>query len=117
MSQLTDRVANAADISPDAASQAIGFILAFMREEGTDPAVGEMIDKTPGATESIAAAGDPSFDGGGIMALGGKLMGLGLDMGQMRTIAVEMVAEAKATAGEDTVNRAIASVPGLAQFV
>lgn len=117
MSQLTDRVAAAAHIAPDTATQAIGFILAFMREEGDDQAVGEMIDKTPGAQDSIAAAGDPSFGGGGIMALGGKLMGLGLDMGQMRTIAVEMVAEAKAAVGEETVDRAISSVPGLAQFV
>ena len=51
------------------------------------------------------------------MGLGAKLMGLGLDMGQIRSVAEELVADARTQAGDDTVNQAIASVPALAQFV
>jgi len=117
MTALSERIASAADIDEGTAQQAIGFILAFMREESDDPAVAEMIGKTPGAAEASASVGEVEFGGAGIMGLGAKLMGLGLDMGQIRSVAEELVADARVQAGDETVNQAIASVPALAQFV
>ena len=117
MTALAERIAAAADIDPSTATQAIGFILAFMREESDDPAVEEMVTKTSGAADATASVGEVEFGGAGIMGLGAKLMGLGLDMGQIRQVAEALVAGAREEAGDDTVNRAIASVPALAQFV
>lgn len=117
MSALSERIAAAAELDETTAEQAVGLILAFMREESDDPAVEEMISKTGGATEALATAGEPDFGGSGIMGLGAKLMGLGLDMGQIRTVGQELVSSAKAEAGDDTVNRVVGSVPGLSQFV
>ncbi|WP_427023783.1 DUF2267 domain-containing protein [Aureimonas ureilytica] len=116
MSELTDRISAAASLTPEAAEQAIGNILAFLRSESDDPSVETVIAGTPGASDALRSAGDPEF-GGGIMALGGKLMGLGLDMGQIRTVGEEFVAFAKLHTDEATVTRALGSVPALAPFV
>lgn len=117
MSDLFSRIAAIAEISEEDARTAVGQILTYMKAESDDPAVGSMIEGTPGGTEALAAVGDDGYGGGGIMALGAKLMGLGLDMGQIRQVAEELVAEARRNAGADTVEQAIASVPALAQFV
>lgn len=114
MDEILNRIAAETGLSTESARQAIGHVLAYMEAEGTDPAVGTMLDATPGAKEAIASAGDAG--GGGIMGLGSKLMGLGFDMGQIRMVAMELVAFAKAHAGADTVDRVIATTPGLAQF-
>lgn len=120
MDELLARIAADAGISQATAERAVGHILAYIKAEGSGAEVGRMIDATPGAKEAMAGAGEDDgggMFGGGIMALGSKLMGLGLDMGQIRTIAEELVAFARAHAGESTVDKAIASVPGLSQFV
>ncbi|KQT66293.1 MULTISPECIES: hypothetical protein [unclassified Aureimonas] len=114
MDEILNRIAAETGLSTDAARQAIGHILAYMQAEGTDPAVGQMLEATPGASEALAASGEAGP--GGIMGLGSKLMGLGLDMGQMRLVATELVAFAKTHAGAETVDRVIATTPGLAQF-
>ena len=125
MEEVLNRIAAETGLTQDKAKEAVGHILAYMKAEGTDPAVETMIAETPGANEAIAAAGGGGGGmlgsvmgafGGGIMALGAKLMGLGLDMGQIRMIASELITYAKANAGDETVDRVIATTPGLAQF-
>lgn len=116
MTELWDRIAASAETDADTARTAVGHILSYMQSESSDPAVAKMIAETPGASDAMAAAGETDYSGG-IMALGAKLMGLGLDMGQIRSAAEELVAYSKSTAGEDTVNQAIQSVPALAPFV
>ncbi|KQT45228.1 hypothetical protein ASG43_13160 [Aureimonas sp. Leaf454] len=121
MDELLNRIAAETGLSTDDARKAVGHILAYMKAEGTDPAVGKMLEETPGAQAAIDSVGESgggimSFFGGGIMALGSKLMGLGLDMGQIRQVATELVAYAKAHAGAETVDRVIATTPGLSQF-
>ena len=51
------------------------------------------------------------------MGLAGKLMALGLGMGEMQTIGRELFAYAREVAGEEAVNKVTASVPALAQLV
>jgi hypothetical protein len=123
MEEVLNRIAAETGLTPEKAKEAVGHILAYMKAEGTDPAVETMIAETPGANEAIQSAGGGGMlgsvmgaFGGGIMALGAKLMGLGLDMGQIRMIATELITYAKQHAGDETVDRVIATTPGLAQF-
>lgn len=135
MEALLARIAAETGLDPQTAKIAVGHILAFIQKEGEDPAVGRMIAQTPGTEDAIASAGESggkgggglmgglmnaagSFGGGGgIMGLGAKLMGLGLGLGEIRTVAQELVAFAKQHADPETVDKALASVPGLSQYV
>ncbi len=109
-----ETMADTVGVTPAEAREAAGHILAFMQAESDDPAVSRMISETPGAPEALAEAG-PAADG--IMALGAKLMGLGLDMAQMRAMGEALILHARAHAGDDTVDQAVASVPAIGQFV
>jgi hypothetical protein len=55
--------------------------------------------------------------GGGLMALGGDLMNLGLGMDQIQTIGKEVFAHARAAAGDDVMGEISAAIPGLSQFI
>lgn len=127
MQELLNRITAETGITPEKAHQAVGQILLYIKTEGTDPSVEKMIDDTPGANEAIVQAGGGGEEGtaglggmfsgaGGIMALGSKLMALGLDMDGIRTIANELIAFARQHVGGETVDRAIATTPGLSQF-
>lgn len=119
MQEMLNRIAAETGLSPDKAMQAVGYILLYIKTEGTDPSVETMIDQTPGANEAIIQAGGSDSGGmfgGGVMALGSKLMGLGLDMGGIQTVARELVSFARQNAGQETVDRVVQTTPGLAQF-
>jgi hypothetical protein len=124
MQELMNRIAAETGLAPEKAMQAVGQILLYIKTEGTDPAVETMIDGTPGANEAIIQAGGPDADGsglggmfgGGIMALGSRLMALGLDMNGIQAVAKELVAYARRSAGDETVDRVIQTTPGLSQF-
>ncbi len=53
---------------------------------------------------------------GDIMALAGKLSGLGLDMGQMQKLSHEVFAHAEELIGKENVDKIIAAIPALAPF-
>ena len=53
-----------------------------------------------------------AMGGGGLMALGGELMGLGLSMDQIQTAGKEVFAYAREVAGDQTVGEITASIPG-----
>jgi hypothetical protein len=55
--------------------------------------------------------------GGGVVALGQQLMSEGLGMGQITSLAEEILVVARKYAGEEVVDSVVASVPGLSQFV
>ena len=55
--------------------------------------------------------------GGGLMALGGDLMNLGLDMDQIQTVGKQVFAYAREKAGDELVGEISASIPGLSQFI
>jgi hypothetical protein len=123
MSELVNQVADRVGMAPDVAEKAVGMMLAFLQKEGDSDAVSRMLAAVPGGTELAAngAGGGGGFlaglMGGGIMGLGQQLMGLGLGMGQITSLARETIAVAKQYAGEDVVDEVVASVPGLSQFV
>lgn len=116
MPDLFASIAASNDLSEDVARQAVGHILAFMQAESDDPAVGQVVEGTPGAADALAQV--ESFEpGAGIMSLGAKLMGLGLDLDQIRSVAGDFIQHARTSVGADTADQAVASVPAFAQFV
>ena len=131
MNEIVTEIANRVGISPELAEKALGMMLGFLQREAADGPVAEMIEKIPGATELVAQFnGEGSgggggllgglmsaLGGGGIMGLGQQLMGEGLGMGEITSLAKETIAIAKQYAGEEVVDQVVASVPGLSQFV
>lgn len=124
MTDIVATIASATGLEPAVASKAIGLMLAFLEEEADDGAVHKMIAAVPGARELVSEFGGEgsggflgNLVGNGIMGLGQKLMGLGLGMGEITTLARQTIAYAKKHAGEEVVDQVVASVPGLGQFV
>ena len=81
-----------------------------------------LLERLPGAAAMIAAAQSVESGGlfggmGGIMGLGAKLMGAGLDMNQIQGVARELIAFAREKAGDDVMRDIGAAIPGLNQFV
>jgi hypothetical protein len=130
MNELVSRVSESVGISPDLAEKAIGMMLGFLQREADDGAVAQMIEAIPGATDLVARfngegagsgggllGGLMASLGGGVMALGQQLMSQGLGMGEITSLAKETMAVAREHAGDEVVDKVIASVPGLGQFV
>src|SRR5258705_1087245 len=94
MDELIARLAAKAGIDNAVAEKTIGIILDFLRNEGPSDKVQALIDKILGAETAIAASsnsrGLSGLMGGGLMALGTKLMGLGLGIGELQSIAREL---------------------------
>lgn len=133
MQDLIIRIAEKAGISEDIARQAASIIISFLAKEGPDSQVGKLLDAIPGARDMVSESGDEASSGGGgllgglssmlggggggAMAAFGQLSNLGLEMGEVQTVAKETLDYSKEKAGEDTVDEIIGSIPGLSQFI
>ena len=128
MDELIGRLAAKAGIDDAVAEKTIGIILGFLRKEGPSDKVQALIDRIPGAEAAIAASagGNSLFGfiggslggslGGGLMALGTRLMGLGLGLPQIQDVARELLKFGRDKVGTDEINAIIAQTPGLSQF-
>jgi hypothetical protein len=135
MENLIARVATAADTTPDIARQAVSLVVDFIKREAPQDAVDKLLAKAP-VLNAIVASGQATggegmggfvkglmgvaagaMGGGGIMALGSQLMGLGLGMDQIQTIGKEIFAYAREVAGDDVVGEIAGAIPGLSQFI
>ena len=120
MNDLIARISESVGIDAGVAQNAVGLMLAFLKKEGDASAVSSMFSKVAGADaladEHIGELGG-GFLGGGVMGLGQKLMGLGLGMGEISSVAKETIGFAKEKADPATVDAVVASIPGLSQFV
>lgn len=120
MDELIGQLAVKAGIDEAVAEKTIGIILGFLRNEGPSDKVQTLIDKIPGAEAAIAAStsggGLSRLMGGGLMALGTRLMALGLGMGQIQNIARELFRFGRDKIGADQMSEIIAGTPGLSQF-
>ena len=120
MDELIGRLAVKAGIDEAVAEKTIGIILNFLRNEGPSDKVQALIDQIPGAEAVIAASTKGSrlsrLMGGGLMALGTKLMALGLGMSQIQDIARELFRFGRDKIGADQMGEIIAGTPGLSQF-
>src|ERR1700737_203775 len=105
MDELIGRLAVRGGIGNVVAENTIGIILGFLRNEGPSNKVQLLIDRIPGAEAAIAASSDSGafgrLMGGGLMALGSKLMGLGLGIGEIQNIARELFRFAREKTGGD----------------
>jgi len=135
MDNLIARVATAANLSPDIARKTVALIVDFIQREASEDAVRDLFSKAP-ELQAIVASGASTggegmglglkglmgiaagaMGGGGLMALGGELMGLGLGMDQIQSAGREVFAYAREVAGDQTIGEITASIPGLAQFI
>ena len=120
MDELTGRLTAKVGIESAVAEKTIGIILGFLRNEGPTDKVQALIDKIPGAEAAIAASnnggGLARLMGGGLMAVGSRLMGLGLGMSEIQNIARELFRFGRDTIGADQMGEIIAGTPGLSQF-
>ncbi|WP_315833971.1 DUF2267 domain-containing protein [Bradyrhizobium prioriisuperbiae] len=125
MDELIEQLSAKVGIDKAVAEKTIGIILGFLRTEGPTDTVQTLIDKIPGAAAAVEANGGSrgglssglgSLFGGGLMALGGKLMGLGLGMGEIQAVARELFRFGRERVGADKIDEIIAGTPGLSQF-
>lgn len=120
MDELIARLAVKAGIDDAVAEKTVGIILGFLRNEGPSDKVQALIDKIPGAEAAIAASRNNSglarLMGGGLMAVGTKLMGLGLGMSEIQNVARELFRFGRDKIGADQMGEIIAGTPGLSQF-
>jgi hypothetical protein len=120
MDELTGRLTAKVGIEDAVAEKTIGIILGFLRREGPSDKVQALIDKIPGAEAAISAsendAGLSKLMGGGLMAVGSRLMGLGLGVTDIQNIARELFRFGRDKIGEDQMGAIIAGTPGLNQF-
>lgn len=127
MDELIARVTSVTGLEAATAHTAIGHILAFLQKEGPATEVGQLLAALPGSETAIAQANEGEggglmgmlggMMGGGVMALGQKLMAAGVPMGQMQPLGRELFAYGREKAGEDTMGPIIGAIPGLNQFV
>jgi hypothetical protein len=121
MDELIDRLAAKAGLEKAVAGKTVGIILGFLRSEGPAEQVQALIDNIPGAEAAIESAGSARggigrLMGGGVMALGAKLMGLGLGMAEIRSVARELFKFGRDKIGADQMGEIVAGTPGLRQF-
>ncbi len=119
MDELVGQLATRAGIDRSVAERTIGIILCFLRSEGPSDKVQALIDKIPGAEAAIAASGNGGFSrlmGGGLMAVGTRLMGLGLGIVEIQGIARELFKFGRDKIGADQMGEIITGTPGLSQF-
>jgi hypothetical protein len=120
MDELIGRLASNAGIDNAVAEKTVGIILGFLRNEGPSDSVQALIEHIPGAEAAIAASqsgGSLSrLMGGGLMAVGTRLMGLGLGMSDIQKIARELFRFGRDKIGADQMGKIIAGTPGLSQF-
>jgi hypothetical protein len=120
MDELKGRLAAQAGIDGAVAEKTVGIILGFLRREGPSDKVQALIDTIPGAEAAIAASneggGFSRLMGGGLMAVGTRLMALGLSVSEIQSIARELFRFGRDKIGADQMGEIISGTPGLSQF-
>jgi hypothetical protein len=120
MDELIGQLATKAGIDSVVAEKTVGIVLGFLRKEGPSDKVQALIDQIPGAEAAITASssngGLSRLMGGGLMALGTRLMALGLGMHEIQSIARELFRFGRDKIGADQMSEIISGTPGLSQF-
>ena len=120
MDELVGLLADKAGIDDAVAEKTVGIILGFLRSEGPTDKVQALIDTIPGAEAAIADSergnGLSRLMGGGLMAVGSRLMALGLGVSEIQNIARELFKFGRDKIGAEHMGEIIAGTPGLSQF-
>src|SRR5271155_3275067 len=116
MDELIGRLAAKAGIDSAVAEKTVGIMLGFLRNEGPSDKVQALIEQIPGAEAAIAASGAGGgfgrLIGGGLMALGTRLMGLDLGIGEIQSVAREFFRFGRDKIGADQMGEMIKGTPG-----
>jgi hypothetical protein len=93
----------------------------FWASSATRPSdkVQALIDRIPGEAAiafSNNNAGFGRFSGGGLMAVGSRLMALGLGMSEIQGVARELFRFGRDKIGADQMGEIVSGAPGLSQF-
>ena len=116
MNELIDLLTTNVGIDKAVAEKTIGIILGFLRNEGPTEDVSSLIAAIPGGEDAVTDADSGGLMGGGLMALGSKLMGLGLGMGEIQSVAGELFKYGRDKIGAEKMGNIISQTPGLSQF-
>ena len=120
MDELVGQLAVKAGIDSAVAEKTLGIMLGFLRNEGPPDKVHALIDIIPGAEAAITAsersAGLFGVMGGGLMAVGSRLMALGLGVNEIQDIARELFRFGRDKIGAEHMGEIISGTPGLGQF-
>src|SRR3954454_20165032 len=120
MDQLVEQLAAKAGIDKAVAEKSVGIMLGFLRKEGPSDKVQALIDRIPGAADAVDAsassAGLGALMGGGLMAVGSRLVALGLGISEIQNAARELVSLGRDRIGAEQMGEIIAGTPGLKQF-
>jgi hypothetical protein len=120
MSELIDRVVVGVGVDRGVAEKAIGIILDFLSKDGPTDKVQSLLARLPDHQALIAAAGNEGgmLGGmGGIMGVGARLMGSGLDMSQIQNVVRTLASYSNEKGGGDDLKAIAAAIPGLSQFM
>ena len=130
MDQVIARIAAAAGISEDLAMTAVKIILNFLSKEAPEEKMNRLVEAL-GAQPLMESAADTQESGGGLLgglmgAMGGmggamaalnQLTSEGLSMGEIQTVASELITVAKENADDSLVDDVVNSVPALRQIL
>lgn len=128
MEELIKRIIAASGVTEEQATEAVAIILDFLNKDGPQDQMQKVLAALPGASELIASRAEKS--GGLLSGLGGMMGGgmgamaalneltsAGLGMGEVQSVARELVSYAKEKAGDDVVDEVITQIPGLSQVL
>lgn len=127
MDQLIARIAAAAGISEELAQTAVKVIINFLAKEAPEEKVNQIVEGL--GISGLLDGSEPSGGGmlGGLMgAMGGmgaamaamnELNSAGLSMGEIQTVASELITAAKEQVDDQVVDDVVSSVPGLSQIL
>jgi hypothetical protein len=122
MEELIGRIVANVGLEKPSAERAVAIILNFLAAEGPPDKVQALLERLPGARLVIAATQRDAAEErggmmGGIMAVGSALMGVGLDMDQIRGVSRTVIGYAREEAGDEAIDGIVAAIPGLGQFI
>jgi len=114
MNELIGELATSAGRGSAVAEKSVGT-MGFLRTEGPSDKAQPLIDKIPGAEAAIASVnrcgGLATLIGGGLMALGTRLMSLGLGVSAIQNITRELLRFGRDKIGADQMGEIVAGTP------
>ena len=120
MDELVEQPAAKAGNGDAVAEETFSIILGFLRSQGPTDEVQVSIDQIPGAEAAIAASTSGTslarLMDRGSMALGTRLVGLGLGISEIQSIARQLFKFDHDKIGADQMGEIIAGTPGLGRL-
>ncbi len=116
MDELIGKITQAAGIDETTARSALGVIMSYVRTEGPEQEVNQLLEALPGVDGLMQESGGAGGFGGP-MAVMAQLGEIGVDMGQVAGIARELVGFGKEKIGDGAIDAIIAQVPGMDQLI